>query len=248
MKQLIILLSLGTLILSGCVNNNNTKTHAPNSVEFEGSELIGVKKIYNGEGKLETEIPYKDSIPEGIQKEYFKTGQLFRETPLIKGKPNGIVKEYSTSGKIYREMPVVNGRASGIVKKYYDNGMLFSEAPFENGEPKEGLKEYNEKGTLLEKPKMIIKGFDKTTTDGVYIIELSLSDEYIQANYANVLIFEGKEMLNKVPIVNGKGVYKISIPKGAILNKKLTFEARYNTIRKNICVIRGSYTIGITNF
>lgn len=248
MKPFVILLSLTALLLSGCVNNSNTKVHEPNSTEFEGTMGTGIKKIYNGEGKLETEIPYKDSLPNGIQKEYYKTGQLFRETPLVMGKPNGIVKEYSTLGKIYREMPVLNGKANGIIKKYYENGMLFSEAPFENGEPKEGLKEYNEKGALLDKPKMVIKGFDKTATEGFYVIELSLSDEYIQANYANVLTFEGKEMLNKVPIVNGKGIYKISIPRGTILNKKLTFEARYNTIRKNICVIRGSYTIGLTNF
>ncbi|RPH30087.1 MAG: hypothetical protein EHM93_16230 [Bacteroidales bacterium] len=248
MKKLVILFSLTTLMLSGCVNNSNTKTHKPNSIEFEGNVVNGVKRIYNGEGKLETEIPYKDSLPEGIQKEYYKTGELYRETPLVKGRPNGLVKEFNTKGKLYREMPVVNGKANGVVKKYYENGILFSEAPFENGEAKEGLKEYNEKGELLGKPKMLFKGIDKVATDGVYIIEISLSDEYIQPSYANVITFEGKEMLNKIPIVNGKGIYKISIPKGAILNKKLTFEARYNTLRKNIFVLRDTYTMGLTNF
>lgn len=247
MSKQVILYTLSILMLSGCVNNSNTKTHAPNSIEFEGKEGNGVKRIYNAQGKLETEIPYKDSLPEGIQKEYFITGELYRETPLVKGKPNGIVKEYSTKGKLYREMPVVNGKANGVIKKYYENGTLFSEAPFENGEAKEGLKEYNEKGVLLEKPKLKFRGIDKTATEGVYIIEVSLTDENIHPSYSNVLMIDGKEVLSQIPIVNGKGFFKISIPKGTILNKKITFEARYNTIRKNIYITRDSYTIGLTN-
>ncbi len=247
MKQLVILLSLTSLLLSGCVNNSNTKIHIPNSIEFEGDKINGIKRMYNAEGKLETETPYKDSLPEGIQKEYYKTGQLYRETPLLKGRPNGLVKEYSKSGKIYREMPVINGKATGIVKKYYDNGKLFSEAPFENGEARMGLKEYNEKGVLLEKPKMLFKGIDKTKTEGTYIVEISLSDENIKPNYFNVITFEGKEMIKTLETENGKGIFKIFIPKGSVLNRRLTFEVRYKTLRDNIYITRDSYTLGITN-
>ena len=115
MKKIIVLISAIALIISGCGNDNsNVKVNKPNSIVMEGDVMNGIKRIYNAEGNLETEIPYKDSLPEGIQKEYFKTGQLFRETPLVKGKPNGIVKEYSTKGTIYREMPVENGKANGI--------------------------------------------------------------------------------------------------------------------------------------
>lgn len=248
MKQLAVLISLTIILLNGCVNSSNPIVHEPNSIEFEGTKANGVKRIYNAEGKLETEVPYKDSLPNGIQKEYYKTGNLFRETPLENGKPNGLVKEYYASGKIYREMPVTNGKANGIVKKYYEKGALLSEAPFENGEPAIGLKEYNEKGALIEKPKMLFKGIDKTESEGTYIIEISFSDEYVQPLYSNVLIIDGKEVLNQIPVVNGKGVYKLFIPKGTILNKKITFEARYNTIRKNIYITRDSYSIGLSNF
>lgn len=248
MKRITILLSFTALLLSGCGNNSNVKVNKPNSIVFEGNELNGIKRIYNSEGNLETEIPYKDSLPEGIQKEYYKTGQLFRETPLVKGKPNGIVKEYSTKGTIYREMPVENGKANGIIKKYYENGLLFSEAPFENGEPKVGLKEYNEKGELIAKPEIKFNGIDKTKTEGVYIIELTMSDEHIQPSYSNVMTFEGKELLNQLTISNGKGIYRISVPSGTVVNKTLTFEARFKTIRNNIYITRNTYTIGVTNF
>ena len=248
MKKIFILFPIAALLLNGCGNNGNVKIHQPNSVEMEGDVVSGIKRIYNAEGNLETEIPYKDSLPEGIQKEYYKTGQLYRETPLVKGKPNGIVKEYSTSGKIYREMPVENGKANGVIKKYYPNGILFSEAPFENGEPKEGLKEYNDKGELIATPKMKFKGIDKTKTEGVYIIEITMTDEYIQPSYSNIIKFEGKELRNQVPTTNGKGIFRISVPSGTVLNKTITFEARYNTIRKNVFITRDTYTIGVTNF
>jgi len=240
-------------LLNGCVNNsnntNNNRTPGQPYIEFVGTMADGVKKIYNAEGNLETETPYKDSLPNGLQKEYYKTGKIYRETPLVNGKPNGLVKEYyNAAGTIYREMPVVDGKAHGIIKKYYENGVLLSEAPYENGEPTIGLKEYSETGTPIEKPKMVFKGIDRISSEGAYIIEISLSDKYIEPTYSNVTIFEGKEVVNKIPIVNGKGVFKLYVPKGIVLNKKITFEARYNTKRKNTYITRDSYTISTANF
>lgn len=248
MKKIFILFPLIAIILLGCGNNSNVKVNKPNSIVMEGDLMNGIKRIYNAEGNLETETPYKDSLPDGLQKEYFKTGQLFRETPLVKGKPNGLVKEYSTKGKLYREMPVVNGKANGVIKKYYDNGVLFSEAPYKNGEPQVGLKEYNEKGELLEKPKLKFRGIDKTKTEGLYIIEVSMTDEYIKPSYSNVIVSNGEDMFNNLPISDGKGIFRVSIPSGSVVNKTFTFEARYNTIRKNVYITRDTYTIGVTNY
>ncbi len=249
MKNVFILLPVIALIICGCGNNNsNQKVNKPNSIVMEGDLLNGIKRIYNAEGNLETETPYKDSLPEGLQKEYYKTGQLFRETPLVKGKPNGIVKEYSTKGIIYREMPVVNGKANGIIKKYYPNGTLFSEAPFLDGEPQPGLIEYSEKGDLFDMPKMKFKGIDKTRTEGIYIIEISMSDEYLEPLYSSLVVFEGKTLRSSIPTTKGKGIFRISVPSGTVVNKTITFEARYKTTRSNICIIRDSYTIGVTNF
>ena len=250
MKTILISICILMLALNSCVNSDSSNNHVKGQAytEFEGENGNGVKKIYNAEGNLETETPYKDSIPEGIQKEYYKTGQLFRETPLEKGKANGLVKEYSTSGKLYREMPVTNGKANGIVKKYYDNGVLFCEAPYVNGQPAQGLKEYNKNGKLMEKPRLIFKAKDLTKIDGTFTLEISLSDEYIQPAYSQVLIFENKEIINKLPISNGKGVFKTSIPAGTILNKKLTFEAKYTTSYSNVCIIRDSYNMSMMNY
>ena len=249
MKKVVFFGLVSIFVWSGCINSNtNNRIPGQPYTEFEGENGNGVKKIYNAEGKLETEVTYKDSLPNGIQKEYYKTGQLYRETPFVTGKANGIVKEYSTSGKLYREMPVIEGKANGIIKKYYEDGKLFSEAPFENGKPVAGLKEYNETGILLAKPQMVFKVKNQTKIDGTFILEISLSDEYIQPDYNQILVYENKEVQNKLPIVNGKGVLKLTIPAGTILNKKLTFEAKYTTSRNNICIIRDSYNLSQMNY
>lgn len=250
MTRLVTFFLIAILALNGCVNNSNSNKRVPGQPykEFEGTNGNGVKKIYNAEGKLETEVPYKDSLPNGIQKEYYKTGQLFRETPFEMGKANGLVKEYSTNGKLYREMPVTNGRANGIIKKYYENGTLFSEAPFENGQPKAGLKEYSEEGKLLSKPKMVFNTKNQTKVNGTFTIEVSLSDEHTQAFYSQVLVLDNKEVLSKLPEANGKGILKFTIPAGTMINKAFTFEAKYTTTRNNICIIRDSYNLSTANY
>jgi len=245
MKRIIPCLLIAIVVLGSCVNNSNKRISGQSYEEFEGTLAQGVKKIYNAQGKLETQVPYKDSLPEGIQKEYYKTGQLFRETPLVKGKANGVVKEFSTSGKLYREMPVVDGKANGVIKKYYVNGVLFSEAPFVNGQPAAGLKEYSQNGKLLDQPQMVFGANNRTGVDGTFILEVSLSDKDIQPVYSQILVFENKEIQSKLPVEKGKGILKINIPAGSILNKTLTFEARYTTLRNNVCIIRSSYRMAI---
>lgn len=245
MKKIITLFLVAIVGLSGCVDKSNKRVPGQPYIEFEGTNGNGVNRIYNAEGSLETEVPYKDSLPNGIQKEYYKTGQLFRETPFVQGKANGVVKEYSTSGKLYREMPVVDGKANGVVKKYYTNGCLFSEAPFVSGIPVAGLNEYNENGILLEKPKMVFSAKNRILVDGTYRLEISLSNEYIQAQYYQILLVDNKETPNELPIVNGKGVLKLYVPADSVLNKKLLFEAKYTTIRNNVCIIRDSYNLSV---
>lgn len=245
MKKLLLTLLVVIIGFSSCVDNSNKRVPGQAGEEFEGTLMQGVKRIYNAQGKLETEIPYKDSLPNGIQKEYYKTGQLFRETPLLNGKPNGIVKEFSTNGKIYREMPVTNGKANGIIKKYYENGSIFSEAPFVDGQAVAGLKEYSQEGKLLDKPKIVFNAKNFTKIDGSFILELSFSDKYIQPEYCQILVFEGKELQSKLPVEKGKGIFKMNIPAGSTLNKVLTFEAKYKTSRGNICIIRDSFNVSL---
>lgn len=62
------------------------------------------KKEYYPNGRLETEIPYKDSKINGIEKRYYESGELQVETPWVDDKINGIVKTYYENGELKEEI------------------------------------------------------------------------------------------------------------------------------------------------
>jgi len=234
-------------LLVGCGQPEPKRVKGEPYVEIEGTEANGIRRKYNAQGVIESEIPYKDSIPHGIQKTYYKTGKLFRETPVEMGEINGVIKEYYGSGKLYREMPNVKGKADGIVKKYYEDGSIMAEAPFKKGKPIAGLIEYDTKGNKIDHPKIVMKPINNVGKDGIFIIELTLSDKNIIPEYSQVLLFEKREISNLINVENGKGIFSMYVPKGNYLNKTLTFEAKYTTMRNNICILRSTYNLSVSH-
>ncbi len=247
MKKGNFLIVLLVLLITGCNQSENKRVPGEPYIEIEGTKENGIHRKYNAQGVIESEIPYKDSKPHGIQKTYYKTGKLFRETPVEMGEINGVVKEYYASGKLYREMPTIKGKADGIVKKYYEDGKLMAEAPFIKGKPTFGLVEYDTNGNKIEHPKILFKPVNHIAVDGMFILELSFSDKNIKPEFTQILMFEKREISSILSTENGKGIFKIYVPKGNTLSKTLTFEAKYTTIRNNICIIRATYNLNVSN-
>lgn len=63
---------------------------------------VTIKKEYYPNGRLETEIPYKDGRINGIVKEYYESGNLKWEIPFVDD--NGIRKVYYESGELKEEI------------------------------------------------------------------------------------------------------------------------------------------------
>jgi antitoxin component YwqK of YwqJK toxin-antitoxin module len=81
----------------------------------------GLLKGYDGNGCLETEIPYKDNRANGIGKDYYENGKLLKETPYLNDSANGTGKEYYEDGKLKSEITFVNDSAVAA-KNYDENG------------------------------------------------------------------------------------------------------------------------------
>jgi antitoxin component YwqK of YwqJK toxin-antitoxin module len=62
----------------------------------------GIEKVYNLEGKIESETPYVDGKMNGISKEYYENGILKTETVYEDDIPEyiGNVKRYDKKGKL----------------------------------------------------------------------------------------------------------------------------------------------------
>lgn len=68
---------------------------------FESNTLWDfTKKYYYYDGGVESEIPYKDSLPHGVERRYYRDGGLKCEISHYKGKREGEVRCYSQDGAL----------------------------------------------------------------------------------------------------------------------------------------------------
>ena len=106
------------------VTNDNTNSRME-GVYKEGL-LQGNCKHYEN-GKLLTEIEFKDGNPNGKMIAYYDNGKIQTEAEMKDGNPHGKMKMYYPNGKLQADMDIKgykDGKPYGKAKLYYDNGQL----------------------------------------------------------------------------------------------------------------------------
>lgn len=213
----------------------------------------GLVKSYSKDGKLLSEINYKDGVRDGIGKSYYKNGNIQFLIPYAMGKRQGVVKRYYESGKIYQETEFSDDRKTGIQKTYKENGKLRSEARLENGEPCTGLKEYLLDGTVKKKyPAIVSKVVDKVGISGEYYVYLSLSDGSGRVKFYRGELSKTGCLTNRlVPLpFNSKskqGELKYTIPVGGFLMEEVNIVAEVSTLAGNSYLITKRLNVAIDN-
>lgn len=115
-------------------------------VEYKNGKLEGITKGYYKNGQLAYSATYKDDKRHGVEKWYYDDGALLRESAYINGEKNGIEKTYYRNGNLSSQANYENGKRVGITKTYYSNGNLLSEREYKKDEIE--TKYYNEKGEI----------------------------------------------------------------------------------------------------
>lgn len=64
-------------------------------------------------------MSYRNGLANGIWKLYNENGALCSETPFKKGKVSGIIKLYHENGKPILETPFSNGTLNGTARYYF---------------------------------------------------------------------------------------------------------------------------------
>lgn len=147
---------------------------------------VTIKKEYYPNGRLETEIPYKDGRRNGIAKEYYPNGKLQWEATFVSDKINGSEKVYYESGKLQWETPFVDGKINGIAKVYYESGELKGEIHFKDSKKNGIEKAYYKNGKLQwETPFKDgkINGIQKVYYESGELKEEIFDEETPQTNY-----------------------------------------------------------------
>lgn len=113
---------------------------------YKAGKPVGMVREYYKNGKLKSEIPYKNGDINGVEKEYDENGELVAIDTLVNGQGSGVIRTYYANGKVKIEYPFakdrmlvesklcvpgligcVYGAINGTIKKYYSNGKLKSE-------------------------------------------------------------------------------------------------------------------------
>ena len=90
-------------------------------------------KTYYPNGKIESEISYKDSIRDGEAKFYFEEGTLKEERLYVNGRVEGLVKVYYPNGKLKELINIEDGKREGPTSLFDEEGNYVKDLIFEEG-------------------------------------------------------------------------------------------------------------------
>lgn len=126
-------------------------------VSMTGRIPDGIVKVYDSDGALRGEMPYKDNREHGLARNYYRSGSLMREANYVNGKQEGTVKIFYESGALRNETTTGNdGSMMNIRNKgYYEDGSV----KFEMDPLKGVFNLYDESGNLLPQGKVMDEAF-----------------------------------------------------------------------------------------
>lgn len=241
---------LFSIFLSSCVFSISKES---TDDKEKKKPLEGVVKAYYPDGKLKTEISYKNGKKNGLAREYFENGNVHLEINYVNDVNHGLTKRYYESGFIYHETPYDSGRIHGIEKKYRGEGQLMAEMPYRYGAPCKGLKEYTSDGSLRKKyPSIIITPVNTLLIDERYTLKLTMSD-----GSKNVSFFKGKladgcwndelVLLESSREHKGEGLDEYYIPRGGFIMQEINIVAKVKTRLGNYYITERKYNLAVDN-
>jgi TonB family protein len=92
-----------------------------------------VKKTYYSNGKVESEVAYKDTIREGEAKFYYEDGTLKEERLYVNGRVAGLVKVYYPNGKLKELINIEDGKREGPTSLFDEDGKYIKDIMYEDG-------------------------------------------------------------------------------------------------------------------
>jgi hypothetical protein len=136
-----------------------------------------VKKEYHDNGKLKSEVPLKNGIPEGTWTYYYNSGEKYYEITYKNGIKEGLVTGWYRSGKKMYEYHNKNGVEEGLEHWWYESGEKKAIKHFKNGEEHGIRKEWDKEGKKIYEGKFI-EGIEISTDQSA--INTSF-EEYVTA-------------------------------------------------------------------
>lgn len=211
----------------------------------------GFKKYYTKDGKLKIELTILNGKRNGIARTYYKNGKVSLEMNYKAGKRDGLSKRNYEDGTLYQETTYKDDMIDGERKKYKENGTLMSVARFEKNQPCLGLKEILLDGTRKDNfPKIIVTPIDRLKQQGVYQINLSLSESARSVKYYIGNLSPSGCLTNNLMLLetnNKIGTIKYTLPPRGFMMQELNFVAEVETRMGNTYLAQKKFFVSIEN-
>ena len=193
-------LVLNILLFNGCQNNKPSAGSSSKKGKNDSTGYNGVYKSYR-DGYLYSEVTLEEGKKNGLAKRFYKNGKVNTEVYYKNNIKVDTSRWYYTNGKIYRETPYNKGKIHGIQKKYHKNGVLKAEIPYVNGNREVGLKEYSYYNSPIKSyPSIIYYIDDQRKEKGQVFLTIRLSN-----NSEKVKFYQGE--LEKGIFDTDKAIY-----------------------------------------
>jgi antitoxin component YwqK of YwqJK toxin-antitoxin module len=126
-------------------------TNAPyyKLIQYKAGMPVGIVRLYDKGGILNSETPYKDGKANGIEIQYDEAGNIFGKTPYVNGLRNGMREEYWENGKMLSECPYVDGKINGVYIGYDRGEQIMEEVTFKNDKRNGSYKMYQANGKVM---------------------------------------------------------------------------------------------------
>ncbi len=132
--------------------------------EYVANKREGLWKRYHTNGKVKTEITYRNNRPEGPYKMFYPTGVVEEDGQWVNEHNVGSFKRFHPNGQVAQEFSFEdNGLRTGLQRYYYENGNPELEVEVVQGLEEGLMRRFYPNGDLMEE-KMLKGGVvDKST-------------------------------------------------------------------------------------
>lgn len=207
---------------------------------------------YRANGKVLSEVNFKNEKLEGPSKSYYNDGTIHQEISYKEGIKHGIANTYYENGHLARSTPYKEGKIDGIQKRYRQDGSLLAEIPYKDDQPGKGLKEYLKNGKVKSQyPTIVIQPVDNMLKMSSYHLKLSLSQKLSKKKFYGGNLDNGYLHYDLVTIPprskNGEFELDFFVPPGAFLMQKINIICHATTISGNPFIIEKEYNLAVEN-
>ena len=229
--------------------------------KFEGVYAVGLLqgncKQWYTDGKLESEVSYKNGKKDGLIKEWYSNGNQKFEGVYAVGLLQGNCKQWYTDGKLESEVSYKNGKKDGLIKEWYTDGKIKIEANYLDGKLHGVCKRVSNVGQVVEE-REYLNGFPVEVD--ISEIEIS-SGRYYHVGTAELFsgfvkditgkfgqVVEDREYLNGFPVEVDISEIEIKNGKYYHVGTAVPFSGFVKDITGKIKFRNGLMSVDLTNY